>query len=500
MKGGDVVSRDNLRLISLLLVLLLLGAGCVQEAEETPTPAVAPETQPARATETPFVLPTLYPTETRPARQTVATFAPMATNTPGPTVDLEQKLVEFRYTIPALDLDRRLEGNVSGTVTVVDETTGIAAILRNRGGVLLELQQALPDLELAPVPEGCDRCVHFSYSLPLEGLEEEGWLQDPVILASVDKFLTANLDPHFPEGTVVGLYRSASPYDVAHSLALTDEGTLWRWLATSGEIAEPVAAASVNGDLRAQMQDLAVNTLAEEYVVTCPGTPVEQLYLNPGEDAGAGADAGADADADTGEEGTPPAAQRPDGEGMEVTIVCPAFSLPTRLLSLYTRLDGLLAPIVDEAGIPAPPPEIPLETLLAYDREDGARLLLLQSGEAQALAPDGEVYTRTLALGEVISLTASLVDSEGMQPGVEAYGEGVAPNSLLVRGPEGMVEAVWADGPPEPLEEQLEQLEQLLAELTGIEPATAGTPASTGTITATATLTGTVMPPATGTP
>ena len=484
MKGSDVVSRDNLRLISLLLVFLLLGVGCAQEAEEIPTPAVAPETQRAGATETPFVLPTLYPTETRRARQTVATFAPMATNTPGPTVDLEQKLVEFRYTIPALNLDRRLEGNVSGTVTVVDETTGIAAILRNRGGVLLELQQALPALDLAAVPEDCDRCVHFSYSLPLEGLEEEGWLQDPVILASVDNFLTANLGPHFPEGTVVGLYRSASPYEVAHGLALTDEGTLWRWLATSSEIAEPVAAASVNGDLRAQVQDLAVNSLAEEYVVTCPGTPVEQLYLNPG----------GDADTDTGDEGTPPAAQRPDGEGVEVTIVCPAFSLPTRLLSFYSRLDGLLASMVDEAGIPAPPPEIPLETLLAYDREDGARLLLLQSGEAQALAPDGEVYTRTLALGEVISLTASLLDSEGMQPGVEAYGQGVAPNSLLVRGPEGMMEAVWADGPPEPLEEPLDQLDQLLVELTGIEPATVGTPAATGTITATATMTSTVTP------
>ena len=484
MKGTDVVSRDNLRLISLLLVFLLLGVGCAREAEEIPTPAVAPETQRAGATETPFVLPTLYPTETRRARQTVATFAPMATNTPGPTVDLAQKLVEFRYTVPALNLDRRLEGNVSGTVTVVDETTGIAAILRNRGGVLLELQQALPDLELAPVPEGCDRCVHFSYSLPLEGLEEEGWLQDPVILASVDNFLTANLGPHFPEGTVVGLYRSASPYEVAHGLALTDEGTLWRWLATSSEIAEPVAAASVNGDLRAQVQGLAVNSLAEEYVVTCPGTPVEQLYLNPG----------GDADTDTGDEGIPPAAQRPDGEGVEVTIVCPAFSLPTRLLSFYSRLDGLLAPLVDEAGIPAPPPEIPLETLLAYDREDGARLLLLQSGEAQALAPDGEVYTRTLALGEVISLTASLLDSEGMQPGVEAYGEGVAPNSLLVRGPEGMMEAVWADRPPEPLEEPLDQLDQLLVELTGIEPATAGTPAATGTIT------GTLTPGATSTP
>lgn len=494
MKGGDVVSRDKLRLVSLLLVLLLLGVGCSQEAEEIPTPAVAPEPQPAGATETPFVLPTLYPTETRPAQEPAATFAPMATDTPGPTVDLEQKLAEFRYTIPALNLDRRLEGNVSGTVTVVDETTGIAAILRNRGGVLLELQQALPDLELAPVPEDCERCVHFSYSLPLEGLEEEGWLQDPVLLASVDNFLTANLGPHFPEGTVVGLYRSASPYDVAHSLALTDEGTLWRWLATSGEIDEPVAAASVNGDLRAQVQDLAVNALAEEYVVTCPGTPVEQLYLNPGGDAGAGAGADADAGADTGEEGTPPAAQRPDGEGMKVTIVCPAFSLPTRLLSLYTQLDGLLAPIVDEEGVPAPPLEIPLETLLAYDREDGARLLLLQSGEAQALAPDGEVYTRTLALGEVISLTTSLVDSEVLQPGVEAYGEGVAPNSLLVRGLEGMMEAVWADGPPEALEEPLDQLDQLLVEVTGIEPATVGAPAATGTIT------GTLTPGATSTP
>lgn len=479
MSGLESVVRGVRGLVGLLFALLLLGVGCAQEMSETPTPALAPAPQPAGSTETPFVLPTLYPTQTRPLMQRTATTQPPATTTPGATADLEQKLVAFRYSIPALDLDRRLEGNVSGTVTVVDETTGLAAILRNRGGVLLELQQALPTLELAPLPEGCERCVHFSYALPLEGIEEEGWLQDPVMLASVDHYLSANLGPHFPAGTVVGLYRSASPYDVAATLALLEDGRLWRWLATSGEVAEPVNAASIGGDLRARMDEIPLDGLAEEYVVTCPGAPVEQLRLNPARNGAAAIE----------DETSEPATPAPSGDGIEVAIVCPAFSLPATLLPLYSRLDGLLADIGAEEGPAAPPPAIPLTTLLAYERVDGGRLLLLQNGEARGMTADGEVYTRTLGVSEVISLTVQLQENEALEPGVESYADGGAANSLLVRGSEGMAEAVWAEGedPPEPLQMPVERLNLLLDQLIGIAAEGTSTPTATATPVATPT-------------
>jgi hypothetical protein len=260
---------------------------------------------------------------------------------------------------------------------------------------------------------------------------------------------------------------------VAQSLALMADGTLWRWLATSAEIAEPVTAASVDGDLRAQVQAVPLNELAEEYVVDCPGAPVEQIYLNP---------AGVEV---TGTEESLPESV----ESIEVVVACPSFSLPTTLLTLYGRLDDLLAESDSEAGIPAPPLAIPLETLLAYERMDGARLLLLQRGQARALSPGGDVYTSTLGLSEVISVTTALRETGALQSGVEAYAEDLSPNSLLVRGPAGMMEAVWAEEPPEPLQEGVGRLDALLEESIGIEPEGTGTPNATGTVTTTVTAT-----------
>lgn len=304
------------------------------------------------------------------------------------------------------------------------------------------------------------------------------------MLASVENYMTTTLGPHYPEGTVVGLHRSPSPYDVAHSLAMTADGTLWRWLATSGAPAEPEPVAELGEELRSLVQEIPLNELADEYVVTCPGAPVEQLLFNPVA-AGVAVEDGVAAE---------PTPEAPTAEAVEVAIVCPSFSLPLSLLPLYSRLDTLLTDIVPEDGIPRPPRQIPLTTLVAYQREDGSNLLLLQSGEVRAVAPGGDVYTRTLAAGEVTGLTADLRENEGLESGVEAYAEGAAPNSLLVRGADGMMEAVWVADPPEPLEEPVAALDLLLAELTGIEPEVTGTPAASGTITATIVVTATGTP------
>jgi len=454
----------------LWLWVALALVGCGQQEATTETRQGA--TQPARAiTPREADIPTLYPTFTPVASQATPTRSMPPTPTPGPSLDFSQKAVEFRYRIPALGLDRRLEGTIGAEITVVDESTGLAAILQNQTGTMLELQQALPEVELEALPAGCDRCVAFSYELPLDGVSDEGWLRDPVILASVENFTTLALGPHFPPGTVVGLRRSATPYDVAHSLALTADGGLWRWLATAPEVEEPAEAETISPNLEATAAAVPLDALQDSYAVDCVGVAVEVLMLPAGE----------------GEEGDGPGAA-----GKAVRIRCPAFSLPTTLLPLYVQLDALLQETVADQGLPRPPLEIPLATLLDYRRGDGSRLTLLLDGTARAMDPAGEVFTDSIGASQVVSVTTGLRESGALAPGVDALAAGEAANVLLVRGPQGMMEAAWDGEAPAGLEPWLEEIEQLLATMAGVAP--------TGTETPTPGATGTVEPAGTPAP
>ena len=403
-------------------------------------------------------VPTLYPTFTPPPGRQTPTPEMPPTPTPGPSLDFSEITVAFRYRIPALGLDRRLEGTIGAEITVVDETRGVAAILPNQTGAMLELRQSLPELALEPLPDGCERCVAFAYELPLDGTAGEGWLQDPVMLASVENYTTLALGPHFPPGTVLGLRRSATPYDVAHSLALTADGMLWRWLATAPEVAEPATAEAVSPGLATAAAAVPLDELQAAYVVDCLGTPVETLALRP--------------------EG---------GDGREVRLLCPAFSLPTTLLPLYVQLDDLLEETLAGQGIPRPPLEIPLETLLEYRRDDGGRLTLLLGGAARAEDPAGEVYTETIEASRAVSLTTALRESEALAPGVDAFAAGEAANTLLVRGPQGMIEAAWDGEAPAGLDPWLAELDQLLEGMAGVAPRVTATPAATPTLTVTPT-------------
>lgn len=432
----------------ILAVLVLLLAAC----EEAPAGGDAtPATAAARPAPTEFVLPTLYPTQTLPGQQPTATPTLAPTARPQSTADLQQQLVEIRYAIPALGLDRRLEGNVAGTVTVVDEAAGVAATLQNQGGVLFELQAALPELELANLPGGCAGCVQFSYRLPLSGEEAEGWLQDPVMLASVENYLSLALGPHWPAGTVVGLRRSASPYQVAHTIAFTAAGERYRWQATEPEVAGPEEA---------ELPPLpeAAIALADEYAVTCPGAPLETLYLQALQPGG-------------------------EGEGVTTTISCPAFSLPPALLPLYAALDEQIAPLFAGDDIAPPPSEIPLETMVVYELPGDARLLLLLDDTALFEVPGSgdEPGALSLAPGTVVSVTASLEESGALAPGVAAYTAAEAEHILLVRTASGMAEAAWDEEPPPVLAPVLETLNAIWEPLAGAPPPPTGAPAATGT-------------------
>ncbi|MCA9971204.1 MAG: hypothetical protein KC425_13355 [Anaerolineales bacterium] len=407
--------KRTLGSFGLLLTLWLLAA-CAQLPA---TPAVDGTAVPSAAA----VLPT------GSVRELPVTFTPAATAAPvsptplptptaaGPTatpIDFDETAVELRYAIPALGLDRRLQGNISSQIIYADETVGLFLQRRNQSAVLLELQQVLPDMTLEPVPEGCDTCVEVSYDLPLSGEARSGWLQDPVLLASIENLLASVLGPHFPPETRAGLRRSASPYAPAHTVALTADGNAWVWLATDAEVLAAPLETAVPG-LDALLAGLDLAAVPPTLTASCAGVPLETLVIGSGE------------------------------ETAVVEIACPEFTLPTTLLPLYLALDGLAAPRLAALAGPEPPPAgFPLTALLDYRRADGARLTLYRDGLARAAGAAGEVVTTTLGAAEVISLTTGLVDGGFVALGLTSFGDDVEGTSqLLVRGAGGVYDARW---------------------------------------------------------
>ncbi|HUM68821.1 MAG TPA: hypothetical protein PLK31_08250, partial [Chloroflexota bacterium] len=249
---------------ALLILAALATIGCTRQQEIAPTLVVTPLPTPISHLPPTFTPPNpsdrLFPT----FPVVTVTQRPLAaTSTP---IDFGETAVEVRYTIPALGLDRRLQGSISSQIIVVDEMTGQAIKRSNQGGVLLQLQQVLREMLLPVVPEGCEGCVFVSYNLPYSERQGEGWLRDPVILASLENYLAVSLGPHFPPGTVAGLRRSASPFAPAHTIALTADGLLYIWLATESEVSPPIAA---DPALLAALDVLPLASLNNEYVAAC---------------------------------------------------------------------------------------------------------------------------------------------------------------------------------------------------------------------------------------
>jgi len=204
----------------LLFFLVTFIVGCA-ESNAAPTLAVTPIPSPVAEIPATFTPPQpferFFPTSPV-VTVTQPTIPTRPTDTPIPFGDT---VVEVRYQIPALGLDRRLQGSISSQIVIVDETTGMALKRSNQAGVLLDLQQVLPELLLPVVPEGCDTCVYIFYELPYADLQAEGWLRDPVLLASLENYFTTSIGPHFPPNTIAGIRRSPSPYAPAH--------TVWRY-------------------------------------------------------------------------------------------------------------------------------------------------------------------------------------------------------------------------------------------------------------------------------
>lgn len=445
----------------LFVCLALLMWGCAEPQPDSPTVALSPIPTPMAGLPPTFTPPQPFEryfptfpavTVTQPAIPT------RPTDTPIPFGDT---VVQVRYQIPALGLDRRLQGSISSQIIIVDEVTGMAIQRSNQAGVLLDLQQVLPDLLLPVVPEGCDTCVHLTYDLPYAERQGDGWLRDPVLLASLENYFTLSVGPHFPPQTAVGLRRSASAYAPAHSVALMADGTVAAWLASESEVEPPFPA---DPALTEAMAAFSFSGLADQYVAPCMGAPVESLYLNNGEQDGI------------------------------VGIICPEYALPTSLLPLYAALDAILADKLarNDDVLVRPPAGLPLTAVLDYQRIDGSRLTLYADGTAVAqpnTGPPAEV-TAVLSTTQVLSLTADLIGSGAVRTGLTTFirddGSTLTdtevtatprpPRSLvLVRGPGGVYDGQWFGSFDVPA---LQPLNQLLADLLGTateEPEAEGT-------------------------
>lgn len=423
-------------MLGLAVGLLLLG--CSQPA---PAPASSPASNeevvsaPAGPTAVSQLPPTFTP---RPAQlapsptsgPTLPPATPRPTNTP---IDFDETAVEVRYQIPALGLDRRLQGNINSQLIYVDETSGAAFQRNNQASILLELQQVLPNLNLAEIPDGCDSCVRLSYALPLRGESASGWLQDPVLLASVENLMVVNLGPHWPPEAVAGLRRSASVYEPAHTIALAADGRLWSWLATADDVGQ---IETVDPDLLLAHPNWPPETAVAEYLVACPGVAIETFWWQTTLD-------------ETG----------------QIRLNCPEFSLPFSLVPLYGQLSDWLEPALTSLGEDRrPPSRFPLDGWLLADWPNGDRLILFRDGRYQIQSAAGEIISDTLTLDLAAELVDDLLAADLVAPGLNTFLDEATPaaNSvtLLIRTEDGVYDGRLPANRPE-----LEALNGLLTDL-----------------------------------
>lgn len=403
---------------ALVVAIVFLGACDTQPQgleEEARTPSSA-----FQGTES--FIPTIYPTYT--PRPTATPFHPPTLTPTRPTatpVDFDQTVVELTYSIPGLGLRRDIRANVSNHIELTDRASGETLERSDQPGVVIQLQGVLRDLDLEPVPENCPMCVSLEYELPIEGVRGSGWLQDIRLLASLENYTAALLGPYFPENTVVGLRRSATPYQVAHTIAVTEDGQIWGWTAVDSEVPLPEPANALGATLLGLSANLDKTSFSDFYVSECPQGPgVEMLYLA----------------------GFP--------EAKQIRMTCPELNLPTELLPLYKAVDNLADSTLglqELAAQEAPEKLVPLNALLDYEREDGWRLTVFDDGTAVVIDDMEIAYTSTLTVTNVISLTTALAARGVVQPGTDLLTGEDWQNKVFLRGTDGVYEAVWNELP-----------------------------------------------------
>lgn len=444
----------------LLLITLFACASPAPTEDELPDETAAPMVLPTSE----GIPPTFTPSSEEPtAVPTVTPIpAPEETRLPATPIPFDDPVVTLRLRIPAIAYDRHLVGTVGSVVTLADETSRRGQERRGQAVVLIELQQALKDIELDPLPPDCDTCPQLEVTLPLDEIELSGWLRDPVLLASIQNYFAVAFGPHFPPETIVGLRRSASPFAAAQNIALTADNHIWLWQETDEQILQPIEAEE--GLLTAVSQTFEGRYFTE-YTAPCQGVPIETLLLDP-----------------------------IDLDPLTITIACPAYALSTNLLPLYTQIDTLLADAF-ETIVSVPETAMPLTAVLQYQREDDQTLTIFQDGFTTLTDSRDNLITGTLTLEQVNTLTQPLIDSELVQLGLATFEQEPAPNALLlVRGERGVLDAGFESGQTAAALEPLNRLidSQLAPPATSAD--TTPTPEGSGTPSASSTAESTPSP------
>ncbi len=423
------------------LGFVLLAAAC--QANTPPFSSETPASSGTRLLVTAAPLPTLYPTATGVANALPASPEPSAGSTPArapaPTpVDLTRPVLFARLQIPAIGYDRALSGTVAGSLTIEDRTGGEKRVISNRGRSLAEITAALQSVSLEPLPDDCPTCTHFEFDLAAEGVRGQGWLRDSILLASLELFFSRELGPHFPPDTVLGLHRSPSGYTIGQTTAVLSDGTLWQWQAPDDRL--PPAGQAPAG-LPAEANRQPVRFWEDEYRASCPFYPDETLFV------------------------------RTSTEVRRVRLKCPALALPTTMIPLYAALDRLSGPLLnDPRNLPFPPEALPLDALAAYQRPDGAWLVLYADGRASGRPAAGESSEESLTPNEIERLAERLTESGVLPRGVQVlFGarRGDYEEIVLARGRLGVYEFPWSDRVGQGLLPEIVELENLLFQLIG---------------------------------
>lgn len=359
------------------------------------------------------VPPTFTPSESNPfpTAEPVPTARTLPSPIPNTPIPFDDIVVSIRLEIPALAYDRLLEGNIGGEIEVRDLQADTTLRLERQAVILIELQQALDDFALEPLPDGCTSCPLLEVQLPLDQIGYSGWLQDQVLLASLQNYFAVTLGPHFPPQTAVGLRRSASPYTPAQSLALLEDGSLLIW---QENLERPVQFFTAEPELLSAVSFILDTEFQSQYAAVCDGVPIETMLLD-----------------------------FPQTEPQWIGIACPAYALPIDLVPLYAQLDALMNASI-QGALPIPETGLPLTALLQYQPEPPTKLTIQSNGIVTVLAATGELITSTITLDDYEALTRPFFEEEIVKLGLTTFSDSSDHDThLLIRGAEGVYDASW---------------------------------------------------------
>lgn len=450
-------------LLSLLVASFSQGCSGFSQQKQEAEPATSTDSQtrvlPALpATTIEPLQPTYTPSD--PLSQTA--IAPIPTSeldslivTPAPSVDLNLPVLRLVYEIPAIGLNRTLEANLAGKLTLTDVTNENVVTISNGQRFLTEIAAAIQTNQalFEPIPADCELCVIIGYDLPAAGQSARGTLPDPTLQVSIQHLFASRLGPHFPPNTLIGHHRSASGYTVAHTAALTADNKLYRWIAADPQITVNQSQTVLDEATLNRLTAEATKFSGVDLSTKCPNFPNEILVF----------------------------------QEAAISVRCPELSLARSLIELYTTAADLTAPLLaDGRNLPIPATSLPFSARLYYERRDGSTVTIFNDGTVaatflvthtqsltgtQTITPTvlpPQTVSTSIPPGEIDPLVIPLLASDVIPRGVTitvSNEQTEYEELILIRSADGVYEFAWADGVGQELLPGIQILDLLLDQL-----------------------------------